>query len=256
MAHANKSTRSRLNDVAISLMEQNCFLQAFDTLTEALEIDIAGDSDVEIASRRLLSPEPFPKAPRIGYSSVFLKDIASTAKGVECIFDKFARTDDEEGLELLTSIRLGDEVVSEELETALIEYNSGIAHQAYAIALLTRRKRIASENEAQTAALFLKTAEKTLANIHAASEQRKGSKDYACRTLPLRLVVLMSLHRLVLGTPEENVVQKALIEIHGQIMALAKLFDRAERAISPPEDVDGEEILAAKPAKREAALSA
>lgn len=221
-----EQANSMLNDVAVSLLQQNCYLQAFETFKDAMEED---PSAVE-AAERLLAPEPFPKPPPIKYTTVTLKDLSTTGDTVDKIFRHFSHDDDTTAAVLNVRL-LGEELVSPELVDAVIEYNFAMAHQAYAIALLKKRKRIAFDNHSHNSAFMLKTAEKTLDNILFVIQKDGSSRNYVCQALSLRLVVLLSLHKQVVGTDEELCVRKKLREVYKQISTLVEFFDTAKSTI-------------------------
>lgn len=239
MLCSNEQTSSLLNDIAISLLEQNCYFQAFETFKESSCRLRRGDgckSDVA-AKERLQSPQPFPNPPSIKYSSMPLNDLTNTSDCMDLIFDKIEDDD------ALLCIRLAETnespSISSKLKSAIIKYNFGVAHYAYALAMQKKRRRVVVNNHIQTSNNMLKAAKESLSELCCRSscssccqekKERMGESPLgAVYTLPmLHLVVLLSLHKQVAGTPDEALVRKELIQVHSYISEVTDLLEKTQ----------------------------
>jgi hypothetical protein len=234
------STYCHLNDIAISLLEQNCFIQAFDTCYEALG-DEASSEAVSAARERTENIEPFPGSPSLKYVSLSIGDLQSTSDGKKGLIDfafEAIDTDPKQAKQCFLVIRCGQADISTELATAVLLYNNAIAHEAYASALLLKKRRkMAFSNQNRTAEKLLRTSDGILKNISspAPKDGHVLGKMDLFQVLCFRLVVLLSLHQLeALGTKEERSVRKSLIDIHTRVMVMADLHDMSKTTAMGP----------------------
>jgi hypothetical protein len=230
---------AKLNDMAVSMLENNCYHQSFDTFKEANQTvkrdfnesggswalssgSIANTcSDLDMASRRMEAPEPFPKAPAIKYSTSSIQDLTSTGdKAVDFVFEQLQQG---EGLdESILLIRFAEHNVSKKMAAAIIKYNLGLAHQAYAKALQDKGRLSAARVQTNLAVKFVKSSESTMEKLSSKSTALVAvtGKKGSYQTLLLLLATRLALHKLVLGTPEEGKVSEDLSCLYSEVMSM------------------------------------
>lgn len=225
MPSQNEDTKAELNDVAVSLLEQNCYLQAFETFKEAL----TDGSNMDAANARLESPEPFPKPPPLKYSVILMQELTTLEKNIDFVFDKLQ---DDACQDCFLPVRFGDLLAPVDIESAIIEYNYGIAHQAYAIALLKKKKRVISNNHCQVAIHLLRSSDLALEKISATCGTKNMKHTDGSQTLFVRLALLLSLHKLVVGTEDEDEVREKLIDVHARISTMFETLEMAHKTVA------------------------
>jgi hypothetical protein len=236
MAHA------KLNDIGVTLLEKNCYHQALDTFRDAMRA-IKRDSSCssvdetcivqENARQRLLCLETFPHVPSIKYSCLTVQDL-STAKSIDSVLEQMQ---DDVHKKCLLSVRFGDKVLSEvtaDLASSVIEYNCGILHQAYSMALLEKRRREASNIQHQKATRLLKSSDATLEKL--SSLLTMGGKciegESLRQVLFMHLVVLLALHAQVAGTSHEKKVRDKIFGLQARI-AFIPFLDETPKEVVP-----------------------
>lgn len=239
MAHAH------LNDLAVSILEQNCFHQAFDAYKDALKTlkrgfnessnssfnfsassfsYTAGSlgtscSSLDTTFSRTGALEPFPNAPPINYASFSIENLTS-AEGVDSVFEKLR--DDDLSEETFLSIQFAEIKVPRKVAAAIIKYNLGIAHRAYARALLSKGRQVASTNQVNLATKHFRSAETYMSKVSVESTTMTAytGDESSRQILLLHLTTLLALHKQVVETPEEDEVQDKLIRLNAQIEAM------------------------------------
>ena len=215
---------AKLNDMAVTMLENNCYHQSFDTFKEANQTvkrdfnesvnggswamssgSIANPcSDLGMATRRMESLEPFPKAPAIKYSTISIQDLTSTGdKAVDFVFEQLQQGDGPD--ESILLIRFAEHNVSKKMAAAIIKYNHGLAHQAYAKALVGKGRLSAARVQTNLALKFVRSSESAM--------EKLSSKSNA-------LATRLALHKLVLGTPEEGEVTENLTCLYSEVMSM------------------------------------
>ena len=229
------STYCHLNDIAVSLLEQNCFVQAFDTCYEALVVEDSAEV-VRVARERTENMQPFPGSPSLKYVSLPIGDLQSTCDGkkglIDFVFEALDTDPEQQAKQCFLVIRCGQANISTELATAVLHYNNAIAHEAYASALLLKKRRkMAFTNQNLTAEKLLRASDSILKKISspAPKDGHVLDKMDLFQVICFRLVVLLSLHQQqALGTSEERSVRESLIDIHTRVMVMAELHDMVQ----------------------------
>ena len=213
-----------MNDIAISLLERSCFLQAFDTFKEALK----DDCSLEAAREREKAPEAFPKPPPIKYATILISELTTMEKNVDSVFEKLQ---DDAYNACFLPVRFGESTPPVDLQDAVVEYNYGLSQQAYTAALSKKRKRIAANNHAHLAIGLLQSADLALEKISSvpAGVKTSGSES---QVLFLRLALLLSLHKSCVGTQEEEGVKQKLIEVHTRISTMFETMEASHAAVA------------------------
>lgn len=241
MVQYTSSTYCHLNDVAVALLEHNCFLQVVETCKDALISSKKENIVIDAANDRVGSREPFPKAPSINYSSVSMEQLCSTCYGkkniIDFVFEAFGSDENNKGPRTsFIVIRCGNRNISIDLAQAIISYNLGVAHQAYAVALLLKKRRqMAFTNQNLTATKMYRSSESTLAALSPVTTSEEtntlAQEIDLFQILVFHLIVLMNLHQQVsVGTSEERQVRNKLIDIHSRVSIMLELHDMEKTA--------------------------
>ena len=236
---------SKLNDIGICLLEKNCFQQAMDTYREAAKVAKKNsrlspedkEQLVRNAQDRLENLEQFPKPPSMNYSRLKLETLAH-AGSIDNILDKIeAATEDGDLEHYYLSIWIGDPSrsnISIDLALALIQYNSGIANQAFAGVLYEKKRRIAFSNCRRAASKQLRKSDKILEQlINPSTTGAKFSEPKEARqVLFVHLVVLLALHNYALGHEEADEIREKLIDLNTKIDSMSMVLEMSKLSAS------------------------
>lgn len=228
---------AHMNDVGVALIQQNCFLQAFDTFREtvqAMKDDVTkGRSGrdcpqtdrnnllIENAKSRLLSLDPFPCKPSIQIAPISCADLINSSDGGflhqrnlrDSVF--IIRADNTECTEqCYNSIR-------DDMSASIAMYNFGIAHLLYYSAI----QKMAGDGEhlddhAFSTARRLLTLALAVLEKHAFAATSEIKKENLRKVLILRMIVLFAFRRVAVDPDELDIVNEELTAINMQISSL------------------------------------
>jgi hypothetical protein len=234
---------AQLNDVGVSLLQQNCFFQAFDTFRDAMKAIRAdfhngGDSKntssipdansvLQRAKARLLSLEPYPFPPSTKVNAILAQDLI-TAQDIDSVLELLNQGNPHESLVAIRADRAkcGDKLhshVRKDVSAALVIYNLGIAHRVYATTLEKQDNLPGASKEHWRAAELLTLSDTILEKESYSATGKEGASGNLRRILLIRMVVLLALN------PEK--VQEKVSCVHFQLSALCH---RSPKPRGPP----------------------
>jgi hypothetical protein len=234
---------AQLNDVGVSLLQQNCFFQAFDTFRDAMkairaEFHDGGDSKntsaitdtnsvLQRAKARLLSLEPYPFPPSTKVNALLAQDLI-TAQDINSVMALLNQGKPNDSLVAIRadSAKCGDKLhthVRKDVSAALVMYNLGIAHRLYATALEKQQNLHGASKEHWRATELLTFSDTILEKESYSATGKEGASGNLRRILVIRMVVLLAFN------PEK--VQEKVSSVHSQLSAL---WQRPAKLKLPP----------------------
>jgi hypothetical protein len=223
MAPYNSLPASRLNHVAITLLEKSRFELAYETFKEAY----LGKDNLEEAVKRLRSSNSLPCASRTTYTSLFLLTLVSTKqtidKTIEKVEGKFQLAYTGRAIVNLPIIRFcgNEEGVTSEIAKVILGYNMAVAYQAYGMNMWCRKggRDASIDHICGTALKLMKASDKALAKIQVSSSL--GSYQERRCALMLRLCILLGLYELTAETADAAQVKHDLESIRSKLSLMA-----------------------------------
>jgi len=247
-----------LNDTGVTLLQRHCFRQAFHTLNDAMvairddyrynrdssfEIKLnniigrASRRPIESAIERLVHPEQFSNATSLEFTALSMEDLTAT-EDLDSLLKKLR------GSETIIAIRLDTGSIANmkltdicrSVHAAIIMYNYGIAHQAYATVMWEIQRPLAHIHfEGATKLLIL--SDSVLERLSKLTSSLEDSTAHELHRpfLFVQFFVLLSLHGQVVGTGHEGTVQQKIAHIRAKISVVNHLMQIArESCISAP----------------------
>lgn len=222
------------NDVAIDLLQRDCYRQSFATFQAALNRKDGGSPPTSPRKRSTSfdsSFEPFPQPPAVKCQDLLIADLRTTDELLEIL------QGDDENKEVCVAIRLASyeadlpcKLFAKIMSNAIIMFNLGVARQTYAQALSNQRRNEQSTVQLEEAARLFEASESSLKGLEAPSAILRH------KVLILRMLVLLALHKQSpAGSKCSRRVERKLSRIHTKISHVYRRLSSPENCAVPEE---------------------
>lgn len=259
---------SALNDLGVSLLEQNCFQQALDTFQDAFDVfegvETVASSPVlhYQVSERLCRPHVFPHRSLVKCTSVSLRQLA-TARSLDTVFGDIVLSpgSQEYYRNGRVAIRIQDDEEArrkeahQDLTRAVILYNWGVAQEIYFYAAVVSPVPPSSYPDRRRALRLLELSAGELMpqhyntcplfrnknnpqSFHVVSGDDvigvHASYDESIQRFLFQIMVLIALHGQVVAVPLPDTVQREtrirreIGQMQSQLVALFRLAELAK----------------------------